>query len=106
MIPSYRIQETAVFFEFVLGFSTVRNETSYVILEKEGSMVHLLPAGEDVGEMEFYLEVDDIEKVWDGMKDHVEGLRYKAPFNQDYGMREIHVILPHTKTLLFIGQVL
>jgi hypothetical protein len=54
--------------------------------------------------MEFYLEVDDIDSLWTSIKDKVEGLRVREPFDRDYGMREIHIEIPHTKTLLFVGQ--
>ena len=54
--------------------------------------------------MEFYLVVDDIEKVWNNMKHKLEGMTVKEPFDREYGMREVHVIIPETKTLMFIGQ--
>ena len=38
--------------------------------------------------------------------DKVAGLKVKEPFNQPYGMREVHVEIPATKTLLFIGQTM
>jgi hypothetical protein len=54
--------------------------------------------------MEFYFEVDDIEKVWNNMKDNIKGMKVREPFDREYGMREIHIIIPETKTLMFIGQ--
>lgn len=104
MIPSYNVAETAAFFKNLLGFSTIM-EGNYTILQKDQLTIHILPAG-DIGEMEFYLEVDDVEAVWNNIKDKLADTKVKAPFNQPYGIREIHVIVPHTKTLLFIGQVL
>ena len=104
MIPSYHIEKTAAFFIDLLGFKTGRDGNTYVILYKDNLTVHILSAGEDIGEMEFYLEVDDIEAVWQNMKDKSEGLKLKQPFDREYGMREIHVIVPETKTLLYIGQ--
>jgi len=56
--------------------------------------------------MEFYLEVDDLQCVWNHMNDKLEGIKFKAPFNQTYGMREVHLLIPMTKTLLFIGQTI
>ncbi len=38
------------------------------------------------------------------MKDNLNGMKVKEPFNREYGMREIHVIIPETKTLMFIGS--
>jgi len=34
----------------------------------------------------------------------LKDIKHKAPFDREYGMREVHVIIPETKTLLFIGQ--
>ena len=104
MIPSFKLEETVLFFTTVLGFSVYMNAATYAILYKDNLTIHLLPAGTDIGEMEFYLEVDDIEQVWQLIKDKLNGLTIKEPFNREYGMREIHIIIPQTKTLLFIGQ--
>jgi hypothetical protein len=104
MIPSYKISETALFFTELLGFSVALKDENYAVLYKDGAMVHLLRAGEDIGEMEFYLEIDNIDALWENIKDVLEGIRVKPPFDQKYGMREFHVILPQTKTLMFVGH--
>ena len=106
MLPSYNIPETVRFFTDVLNFSIGRYDKFYVILYKEQTSVHVLSAGDEIGEMEFYLEVDNIESVWANMKVHVGNLKVKEPFDRDYDMREVHVIIPYTKALLFIGQVI
>jgi len=106
MIPSFNIKKTVSFFADILEFKIRRDDITYVVLEKDNVMVHILRAGADIGEMEFYLEVDDIEKVWGTMKDKVAGMKVKAPFDREYGMREAHVIVPETKTLMFIGQII
>lgn len=104
MIPSYNLRETSDFFRGILGFSIMMDSPQYVILQKDNLTIHILNAGEDIGQMEFYLEVDDIELLWKFMEDKVKGLKVRAPFNRDYGMREIHIEIPKTNTLLFIGQ--
>lgn len=104
MIPSYNPQKTVSFFTGLLHFKAGRNETNYFILYKDKVMVHILRAGADIGEMEFYLEVDDIDSLWNYMKDKLEGIKIRGPFDREYGMREIHMIIPETKTLMFIGQ--
>jgi catechol 2,3-dioxygenase-like lactoylglutathione lyase family enzyme len=106
MIPSFDIQKTVLFFTDLLGFTIERDDTTYVILYKDHTTVHILRAGPDIGEMEFYFEVDDLETVWNNMKDKLTGIKVKAPFERKYGMREVHVAIPETKTLMFIGQVL
>ena len=104
MIPSYNIPVTVSFFTDLLDFKIGRDDKSYVILYKDNLTVHILRAGADIGEMEFYLQVDDIEQVWNKMKDKVGGMKFKEPFNREYRMREAHIIIPETKTLIFIGQ--
>ena len=102
MIPSYNVPETKRFFADLFGFEVVR-DGDYVILHKDNHLIHILRAG-DIGEMEFYLEVDNIDELWDNIKDQLEDIKVKPPFNRDYGMREFHVIVPYTKTLMFVGQ--
>ena len=104
MIPSYDIKETAGFFKDLLGFSPIMETNDYAIYIKDHLSIHILRAGEDIGQMEFYLEIEDIQDLWESIKDKVRGLKVKEPFNQEYGMREIHIEIPQTKTLLFIGQ--
>jgi hypothetical protein len=106
MIPSFNIEETVSFFIDLLDFKIGRDDKTYVILYKDNLTVHILRAGSDIGEMEFYLVVDDIDKVWNNMKDKLDGIKVKEPFNQEYGMREVHIIIPETKTLMFIGQAI
>ena len=103
MIPSFNINETAAFFTDVLSFSMVMDTGGYIILQKDNLTIHILPAG-DIGEMEFYLEVDNIDRLWGDIKDKISGIKTREPFDRDYGMREMHIIIPQTKTLLFIGS--
>jgi hypothetical protein len=106
MIPSFKIEKTASFFKELLDFRVRRDDKTYIILEKDNLTIHILKAGSDIGEMEFYFEVDGIDKMWDGIKDKLEGVNHKGPFNREYGMREVHIIIPETKTLMFIGQAI
>lgn len=106
MIPSFSIKETAKFFKDVLQFVPVRDSETYAIFQKDSLTIHILRAGQDIGQMEFYLEVDNVDDLWATMKDKLSGLKVRGPFNQDYGMREIHIGVPQTNTLLFIGQVI
>lgn len=105
MIPSFKVRETVSFFTDVLSFIIIRDEGTYVILAKDNTMVHIQPAG-DIGEMSVYLEVDDIDALWADIGGKLKGIKVKPPFDREYGMREIHIIVPETKTLLFIGQVI
>lgn len=104
MVPTTDLSASAGFLVGALGFKEVFNEDGYGICERDGLTIHFLPAGSDVGQMETYIEVDDVDDVWEGMKDKVGDIKHKEPFDRPYGMREIHVELPATKCLLFIGQ--
>jgi hypothetical protein len=104
MIPSFNLEGTADFFKDILNFSPVLDTQTYMILQKDNLTIHLLRAGQNIGQMEFYLEVDKIDELWETISSKVEGLKVRAPFDRDYKMREIHIAVPHTNTLLFIGQ--
>jgi len=106
MIPSYDIRKTAAFFTELLEFGTFMLNDTYAILYKNNLTIHILNAGADIGEMEFYLEVDYIDILWDNIKNQLVDMKVKAPFDREYGMREFHVIIPYTKTLLFVGQAI
>ncbi len=104
MIPSTNLTETANFFRDTLDFSIDLDNEVYVVCQKDNLTIHLLRAGQEIGEMELFLEVDNVDTLWSKIKDKLMGLKYKEPFNQEYGMREIHICIPHTNALLFIGQ--
>ena len=104
MIPSFKIEETAAFFKDLLDFSPIMETPEYAVYQKDKLTIHLLRAGKDIGQMEFYLEVDKIDELWASIKDKVKELKVREPFDREYGMREIHIGVPQTNTLLFIGQ--
>jgi hypothetical protein len=104
MNPSFHIKETSEFFKDIMGFSSVMDTITYAILQKDNLTIHISRAGQDIGQMEFYLEVDNIDNLWVSIKDKLTRLKVREPFDQEYGMREIHVAIPQTNTLLFIGQ--
>lgn len=106
IIPSYDLKKTGEFFKEILEFSPHMETDNYSIYFKDKQTVHLLRAGETIGQMEFYLEVDNLDSLWESIKDRLEGMHFRAPFDREYGMREFHLEIPHTKTLLFVGQKL
>ena len=87
MIPSFDIKKTVSFFIDLLDFKIGRDDETYAILYKDNLTIHILRAGVDIGEMEFYLVVDDIEAVWSSMKDRLSGIKVKEPFDREYGMK-------------------
>ena len=106
MIQSSNIRETVLFFQEVLDFRIGRDDQSYVILYKDNLTLHVKHVEHEPDGLEFYLEVDEIDRLWAGIGDRLAGIKVREPFNQDYGMRELHIAVPHTRTILFIGQEL
>ena len=104
MVPSFDIKETVSFFTDILEFKIGRDDSTYCIVHKGNLTIHILRAGKDIGQMEFYLEVDSVDAIWNSIKGKLEGLKVREPFDREYGMREIHVGVPFTNALLFIGQ--
>lgn len=60
MIPSCNLEKTVSFFVDLLGFKVGRDDKTYCIVYKDNLTVHVLRAGPDIGEMEFYMVVEDI----------------------------------------------
>ena len=106
MIPSYNIEGTIAFFKDVLDFHIEMSVPNYFVLSKNNLTIHILRAGEDIGQMEFYLEVDDVDAVWTAIGAKLKDIKVREPFDQDYGMREIHIAVPHTEALMFIGSTI
>ncbi|HMS55076.1 MAG TPA: hypothetical protein PKA27_06710 [Fimbriimonadaceae bacterium] len=104
MVASTSLDESVTFLEGAFGFKLVFSSETYRICEKDGLTLHLQKAGKDVGECAVYLEVDDLDEAWDRAKSHLDGVRHRSPFEQEYRMREFHVDIPHTNCLFFVGQ--
>lgn len=104
MIPSYNIAETSRFFIELFSFTSALKADNYAVLLKDHLSIHILNAGTDIGELEFYLEVDALDELWESIKDKLTDIKVRSPFDREYGMREFHIIIPHTKTLMFVGQ--
>lgn len=104
IIPSFDVDQSLAFFTDLLGFTVTFQGGGYGICEKDGLSIHFKPAVPDIGEVEVYLEVDDVDALWAGMKDKIGDLRHKAPFDQPYKMREAHIDVPATRCLLYLGQ--
>jgi len=87
MIASADVEATAIFFKDAFQFIVRREESGYIILEKDKLTIHIKNAWTDLVHTELYLEVDNVDNVWELIKDKVEGLRIKEPFDREYGMR-------------------
>ena len=66
--------------------------------------IHIQQASDEISPMSFYLTVDDLDAVWKCFEGKTNDLNIRPPFTQPYGMKELHVVVPETKSLMFIGQ--
>ena len=107
MLPSSDVCRTAAFLTKALGFKSVMvNPVSgYDVLAKDGREVHIVDSGgETPNELSVYLNTSDLNALWNdfsSFKDEVLSLR--EPFEQPYGMKEFHLVLPFTNALFMIG---
>lgn len=105
MIPTRDMEVTKNFLIEAFGFDISLKSPEYVVLTRDGFDIHLSSAGDNVGQMSVYLEVDDLELAWKKCSSvSIEGIRVREPFEQAYGMKEFHIDLPMTEVLLFVGQ--
>ncbi|MEM9394194.1 MAG: VOC family protein [Pseudomonadota bacterium] len=94
---------------FTVGFTEPSQNYAYVYCE--GAALRLLHAEPEVNlesvdaQHIVYFDVDDVDALFESMKPFLDTLpteRVRAPFDQYYGQRELHVIEgPH---LLMFGQ--
>ena len=103
-IPSKNIKESVNFMAEVFGFEPSNHSEVYSELLSGNHILGIIQAHGEPNQQSIYLRVKDVDALWSKIKSKLEKVKHKAPFNQDYGMREIHVVIPETNTLLFIGS--
>ncbi|MCO4293707.1 hypothetical protein NF867_12615 [Solitalea sp. MAHUQ-68] len=104
MVHSFDLKETVEFMINCLNFSSYRNDESYVILYNEQLTLHIKKAWNDQYRSEIYLEVDNTDLLWNEIKDKLDGIETRPPSDREYSMREFHLVIPATNTLLFVGS--
>jgi catechol 2,3-dioxygenase-like lactoylglutathione lyase family enzyme len=102
------IVETIAFYEGVLGFQTVRNESGYAILGRDSALIHFRypaqPLPEGAKEIrEIYIQVTGIDSLWERARPFKDRYKMRDLFEQPYGMTEFHVIDPNG-ILIFVGE--
>ncbi|CUH80609.1 Glyoxalase-like domain protein [Tritonibacter multivorans] len=102
------------FYQRCLGFEMTFQADNYAFLRHGGAGLRLLecPENEDgtpLGHNQsFYIDVTDVDGLYAQLKPALDGLpegRVRAPFDQDYGQREFHV-LDEDGALVFFGMAL
>lgn len=103
-IPTENMEETLGFMVDVLGFNLSSHTAYYSELISGSQSLGILHAYGKPNHQSIYLRITDVDSLWAGIKSHLKDISFKAPFSQDYGMREAHLVIPATNTLLFIGS--
>ncbi len=113
-VPCTSLDTQVAFYRDVLGFSVGFQADNYAFLRRDDVAVRLVEVDDAVDlsvperEGSFYIDVTDIDAVYAEMKPRLDPLpegRVRAPFNQDYGQREFHVI-DEDCTLIFFGEAI
>jgi catechol 2,3-dioxygenase-like lactoylglutathione lyase family enzyme len=109
MLAVADMEETLAFYEEVLGFKPIMKSSAYSIVERNGQTIHFQKAAsEDVmncvrGHTEIYLDVSDIQPLWEHVKTFKNRYRIKDLFDRTYGMTEFHISDPND-CLIFVGE--
>ena len=103
-IPSSDMAKTIHFLVEIMGFSLGHQSDFYSEVISANNTLGIQASEGEPNQQSIYLRVNDIDALWDNIKGKSDSFHCQAPFNRDYGMREIHVVIPETATLLFIGS--
>lgn len=113
-VPCSTLDRQIAFYTNVLGFSVGFKADNYAFLRREDVAVRLVEVDAKVDlsvparENSFYVDVEDIDALYASLEARLATLpegRVRAPFNQDYGQREFHVI-DEDCTLIFFGEAI
>lgn len=111
LVPVSDVGAAVRFFEDVLGFSCSLRNDSYAFVGRDNAMIRLILAPPDADmrdparQLSCYIDVTDIDALYASLKSALDKLpagHVRAPFNQDYGQREFHVIFD--ALLIFFGE--
>jgi predicted enzyme related to lactoylglutathione lyase len=109
MLAVADMDQTLDFYTILLGFSVSMKSPEYSIVERDGSTIHFMKAADESvmqavrGHTEIYIEVDDIQTLWEHVDAHRGSHKIKDLFDQSYGMTEFHIGDPND-CLVFVGQ--
>ena len=112
IVPVRDVRKTVDFFVDVLGFEErfVSDDQGFAIVVHGEAALHFVKAQDTdslkatANHFSIYLWVKQVDALYEVLKPKLEALpegRVRAPFTQDYGMREFHVKDPDGCLLLF-----
>jgi predicted enzyme related to lactoylglutathione lyase len=109
MLATANMDETILFYQDVLGFTSTVTTPDYSIVERDGQTIHFQKAeSEEVmksvrGHAEIYIEVSGIDVLWEHVKTFKDRYRIRDLFDRDYGMTEFHIEDPNG-CLVLVGE--
>lgn len=109
MLAVADMQETLDFYATVLGFTVAMQSPEYAIAARDGCTIHFVKAADETvlaavrGHTEIYIEVTDIESLWQHVKTFRGQYRIRDLSVRPYGMTEFHIDDPNG-CLIFVGQ--
>ncbi|MEM7643060.1 MAG: VOC family protein [Pseudomonadota bacterium] len=111
-VPCADLDRAIGFYRDRLGFRLGFRADNYAFLKRDAAAIRLLEVDSDLTdparETSFYIDVQGLDAVWTDMEPALAALpegRIRAPFDQDYGQREFHV-LDEDCTLIFFGEAI
>ena len=109
MLAVANMEETIAFYQNVLGCNPTMKSPEYSIVERDGQTIHFMKAASEHvmdcvrGHTEIYIEVSDIQSLWQHVKTFKNQYRIRDLFDRDYGMTEFHISDPN-ECLVFVGE--
>lgn len=103
-IPSNDVDETCRFLRKLFDFEERKISGTYVELSLGSSTIGILKSDGALAEQSIYFQVESVDALWSKAEKSLISTQHKKPFDQEYGMREFHVVVPGTNTLIFVGQ--
>lgn len=113
-VPCTVLGEQIAFYRDILGFSVGFSAENYAFLRRDDVAIRLVEVDSTVDlrnperQGSFYIDVEGVDALYESMEPSLSGLpegRVRAPFDQDYGQREFHVI-DEDCTLVFFGEAI
>ena len=110
-VPVSDVLRASRFFHEVLEFELGATQDGYAYLHSGPAAIRLIQAEPDVDladparQLSCYVDVDGVDALYARLKPKLDLLsegHVRAPFTQDYGQREFHVI--YEALLIFFGE--
>ena len=111
-VPCTKLEQQVAFYRDVLGFEVGFHSGDYAFMHRDNVAIRLIQVSAEVDlshperEGSFYIDVKGIDDLYVSMKPALDTLpdgRVRAPFDQVYGQREMH-IADEDCTLVFFGE--